>query len=92
MYLVSTHISASQYKTAHLWQNWVGGMQPKTVGRRSFGPNQDRTKIRYTRIHLHVAPNPTCSHWYDLERLKAAFKPDTPPPPQYKTTCFEEQS
>ncbi len=36
-----------------------------------------------THIHLHAPPNPTCSQGYDLERLKADFKPESlhPPPP-----------
>ncbi len=49
--------------------------------------NQDRSKLTwlthhtYTRIHLYIPPNPTCSRLYDLERLKADFKRDNPLPP-----------
>ena len=33
----------------------------------------------YTCIQLHTPTNPTCSRWYDPERLKADFKPHPPP-------------
>ncbi len=36
-------------------------------------------------LHLHAPTNPTCSRWYDLERLKADFEPDSPPSP---CTCI----
>ena len=32
----------------------------------------------YTRIHLHTPPNPTCTRWFDLERLKVELY--LPPP------------
>ncbi len=57
----------------------------QAAGHGSFSPKQDRSKSThhtYTHIHLHAPLNPTCSRWYNLERLKADFKPDPPPPPQ----------
>ncbi len=38
------------------------------------------TDKKSPRIHLHTAPNPTCSRWYDHEWLKADYKPDSPQP------------
>ncbi len=62
-----------------------GGIQsvawhPKIVGRRLFHSNRSiLTQYTYSRIHLHVTLNPTCSRWYNLEKLTADFKPDSPP-------------
>ncbi len=47
---------------------------PKTVRRRSFGPN--KTGPHY--LTTHTPPNQTCSQWYDHEWLKANYKPDSP--------------
>ncbi len=53
---------------------------PNTVGHISFGPNRPKlTYHTYTRIHLHAAPNPTCSRWYDHKWLIADLISRIPP-------------
>ncbi len=41
--------------------------------------SQSLSDYIYTCIQLHTPTNPTCSRWYDPERLKADFKPHPPP-------------
>ncbi len=45
-----------------------------------------------TSIFHWTPPNPTCSRWYDHERLKADYKPDSPPPPIRCVKCGQVHS
>ncbi len=63
-----------------VWRNWAGNLAPPKLSGIDHSAQTRQVQINSLHLHLHAPPNPTCSRWSDLERLKAHFKPDSPPP------------